>query len=223
MLRKLFRRLRAVLPARRADTWAPQERWNRSWSAPDYVPGWEARQIPTVLREAVESGWLPPRGSLLDIGCGAGDIAAWLAGTGYRVTAVDFAASAIARASARHQAPELRYAVTDICQAWPDPDVYDCLFDRGCLHGIPDADVEQYVANVAASSRAGGRFLLLFKTPRNQERSAAQSPAYALEARLAALQGSFAIERRREIDMLTGDEIGRETTYPGFALWLVRR
>lgn len=66
-------------------------RWEENWSAAGYAPEWRMRAIPLEIREAAGTSWFPPGASVLDIGCGSGEIAAWLAQQGYRVLGVDFA------------------------------------------------------------------------------------------------------------------------------------
>lgn len=56
---------------------------------------WSGRPNPLLVREAAA---LSP-GSVLDLGCGEGGDAVWLARRGWRVTAVDISATALARAA----------------------------------------------------------------------------------------------------------------------------
>ncbi|QUQ65347.1 class I SAM-dependent methyltransferase [Kutzneria sp. CA-103260] len=64
------------------------------------------------LRPVEIAGPLPP-GAGLDLGCGAGGDALWLAGQGWRVTAVDISASAVR--SLRRQAHRVGVPVTALC------------------------------------------------------------------------------------------------------------
>lgn len=69
-----------------------RSKWDERYRAGAY----EERTHPTALLEQ----WLPrlPRGAALDVACGAGRNAIYLAENGYRVTAVDISAVGIERA-----------------------------------------------------------------------------------------------------------------------------
>ncbi|MFC0007552.1 FAD-dependent oxidoreductase [Micromonospora siamensis] len=79
------RRLRATMHER--DTW--EERYR---SRPAV---WSGRPNPQLVAEAADL----PAGRALDVGCGEGADAVWLAGRGWQVTAVDLAEVAVARAA----------------------------------------------------------------------------------------------------------------------------
>ena len=80
---------------------ADRDRWNARYGAGEYA----ARTHPTVLL----STWLAklPHGRALDIACGAGRNALFLADHGYQVDAVDIADVALQRASATAEAASL--------------------------------------------------------------------------------------------------------------------
>ena len=138
--------------------------WEQKWSRPDFAPGWRVRSVPAEIQEAVETGWLPATEPVLDIGCGSGEIAAWLAREGYDVTGIDFADAAIARARAAYSDVRgLRFEQVDICRRVPGEARYGALIDRGCLHGVPGDLKPAYIRNVAAAAKPGSRFLLLHR------------------------------------------------------------
>lgn len=73
-----------------------------------YADGKGFRKLDDVERALLAGHVAAPEGGgrALDVGCGAGELAAYLASLGYAVDAVDFAASAIDRARREH--PEAR-------------------------------------------------------------------------------------------------------------------
>lgn len=93
---------------------SPAAYWEDRYAA---APVWSGR-VNRTLASVLDSLDLAP-GIALDLGCGEGADALWLAERGWRVTAVDIAPSAIARASAAARAAgvdenRLRYAVVDL-------------------------------------------------------------------------------------------------------------
>ena len=59
------------------------------------------------LLEAAERGWLPPSGRALDLACGRGDEAVWLARAGFIVDAVDISDAALAQALDRAETADV--------------------------------------------------------------------------------------------------------------------
>lgn len=115
----------------------------------------------------MDDGFYSPGQTLLEVGCGRGDIAAFLADKGMIVTATDFAPTAIelARSKFAEKPGRLQFGVLDACgKAYPYG-TFDCGFERGCFHGITnEKDRARYARNMAASITAGGHFLMLHKT-----------------------------------------------------------
>jgi SAM-dependent methyltransferase len=82
----------------------------------DNAAAWD-RQRPRDLHEAAWlerfAAFLPPRASVLDIGCGMGEpVARWFVERGYRVTGIDTAPSLIALA--RRRLPAMEWLVGDM-------------------------------------------------------------------------------------------------------------
>ena len=133
-------------------------RWEKQWSTPAFSPEWGGRDAPPEIGEAVASGWLPPSGKVLEIGCGLGEIATWFAQRGYDALGVDIAPSAVRQAQAVHAAlpHPPKFLAVDLCADVPPGGPFDILIDRGCLHGIPEKFVPDFVGHIAAAGQLSG-------------------------------------------------------------------
>ena len=114
--------------------------WDRRYSATDLV--WTAEPNRWLVAEAAG---LPP-GRALDLGCGEGRNAVWLARQGWQVTAVDFSPVALAkgrRLAAGSGGPAVDWVEADVRTYRPEPAAYDLVLlayvhlpepDRGAVH-----------------------------------------------------------------------------------------
>lgn len=133
--------------------------WNDHYASGE-IP-WESDEPDPALVAMVESGEVAP-GRALDIGCGTGVHALWLASRGFDVLGVDLAPLAIEQARARQgDATGCRFEVLDFLEdELPAP--VDFVFDRGCFHVFDDAAVrERFAARVARVLAPGGTWLSL--------------------------------------------------------------
>lgn len=107
-------------------------------------------------------------GRALDAGCGSGSETLWLAARGWQVTAVDFAATALARGrtSAQAMGPAVAERVDwvegDLGTWAPQPEVYDLVV---CLYVHAAGSVEEMVGRLAAGVARGGTLLLVGHRP----------------------------------------------------------
>ncbi|MGC9455334.1 MAG: class I SAM-dependent methyltransferase [Phycisphaerae bacterium] len=105
----------------------------------------------------------PTRRRLLELGCGAGEIACWLAGEGYAVTGVDISETALQWTRRRAEQTGVRVVVIrcDWTRAAPfEDEAFDIVLDSWCLHCIVGADRSRYLANVRRVLAPGGAYLL---------------------------------------------------------------
>ena len=114
--------------------------WDRRYGATDLV--WTAEPNRWLVAEAAG---LPP-GRALDLGCGEGRNAVWLARQGWQVTAVDFSPVALAkgrRLAAGSGGPAVDWVEADVRTYRPEPAAYDLVLlayvhlpepDRGAVH-----------------------------------------------------------------------------------------
>ena len=133
-----------------------RERWNRRWAGEERV---HASTAPSRFLAAEITGLRP--GAALDLGCGAGRNAVWLARQGWRVTAVDF--SDVALRMARALAAEHRVAVEWIeadALGWTPP---ARAYDLVCVLylQLPAPERRLALARAAEAVRAGGILLVV--------------------------------------------------------------
>ncbi|WP_020106705.1 bifunctional 2-polyprenyl-6-hydroxyphenol methylase/3-demethylubiquinol 3-O-methyltransferase UbiG [Nocardia sp. 348MFTsu5.1] len=66
-------------------------------------------------------------GTALDVGCGEGADARWLADRGWKVTAVDISSAALARAKELNDHPSISWTHADPVQNPPEPSTFDLV------------------------------------------------------------------------------------------------
>lgn len=102
---------------------------------------------------------LPPGGHVLDLGCGAGHYAKLLRDAGFRLTLVDGSPGLAAEAQVRTGLP----VRVQLFQDFRDPPVYDGIWACASLLHVPEQDLPDVFARVAASLKPGGIFYCSFK------------------------------------------------------------
>lgn len=118
---------------------------------------WSGRPNAQLVAETAD---LAP-GRALDAGCGEGADAMWLAGQGWRVTAVDFSEVALGRARERSAGLDVEWRRADLTTWTPEPGAYD-LVSAQFVH-LPTL-VEMY-ARLATGVAPGGTLLLVGHDP----------------------------------------------------------
>jgi SAM-dependent methyltransferase len=105
-----------------------------------------------------------PAGRALDLGCGYGRAAVYMARHGWRVDGVDFIDLAIAgaqrRAEAAGVADRAQFHVGPVTDLSYLSGPYDMALDVGCMHNLDEAELRAYEAELARLLRPGGLYLL---------------------------------------------------------------
>ena len=139
----------------------PMSEARRSWEEHygDRERVWSGR-VNTRLAEVADA--LTP-GRALDLGCGEGADAVWLAERGWRVTAVDISQTALDRAASEADAREVGHRIDfqhhDLTESFPDG-VFD-LVSAQFLHSVVPMDRPKLLRRAADAVAPGGTLLIV--------------------------------------------------------------
>lgn len=129
--------------------------WDRRYAGTELV--WSAGPNRLFAAEVAE---IAP-GRALDLACGEGRTAVWLAERGWDVTAVDFSAVALekARAIAKRRAVAPRFVLADLVDYRPAEQAFDLV---ALLYlQLRAAELRAVLSRAAAAVAPGGTFLLI--------------------------------------------------------------
>jgi SAM-dependent methyltransferase len=203
-----------------------QREWEKRWSREDSRLPWMGRSTSKQILEAVETGWFPAGGLVLDIGCGLGEVTHWFAERGFSALGVDFASAAIERARSRYaEIPgRLEYRTLDIVRETPPDRPYSALLDRGCFHSIPRVDSDAYVRNVASASAHGTPLLLFIRAFRGRlDLGHREEREFHDRSISDSFSRDFEILRSDEAALSDPGEDDLEEGLPGLVYWMRRR
>jgi len=138
----------------------PKARWEGRYQTGD-TP-WDTGRPSAELAAVLDSGVIQPCRAL-ELGCGAGTNAVYLAQRGFSVTAVDLSAAAIARAQglARDERVVADFLVDDVCNLHAALQDFDFVFDRGCYHCARRDNLPGFLATLERATKPGAKYLLL--------------------------------------------------------------
>lgn len=123
---------------------------------------WNIETPPDAIVQLVRSGKIKPC-KTIDLGCGAGNYAIYLAGKGFSVTGVDISPMAIkyAKENANAKKIECNFLVadifTDLINHVKGP--FDFAYDWEVLHHIYPKNRKKFVENVHGILTPGGKYL----------------------------------------------------------------
>lgn len=172
------------------------------------------------LVSLVESGRIKPCRAI-DLGCGTGRNAIYLAQKGFEVTGVDYAEAAIvrARAAAREAAVQVRFIIDDLTDLRHASGPFDFLLDFGVLDDLSLDQRKAYLRNMIPLTRSGSKYLLWgFEYPVRWWEQLI--PFYDIPFRPGEVEARFG--EYFEIERIAG-EVDYSKWPPGYAAYLMRR
>jgi len=154
----------------------PEERpdWNER-----YVQGntpWDTGRPSRELDRALSEHDISP-GRVLELGCGSGTNALFLAGRGFEVTAVDVSPLAIeqARAKVEEAGVDVTLLAADLLELPELGPAFPFVFDRGVYHAVRRGNLEGFLDTLSSVTAPGAIYLTLAGNA-NEVRPAEQGP-----------------------------------------------
>jgi SAM-dependent methyltransferase len=132
-----------------------REDWDKRYASTDNL--WSATPNRFLVAEAADL----PRGRALDLACGEGRNAIWLASLGWNVTGVDFSEVAIAkaRAWAEREGVDVEFLCEDILAYEPAPGAFDLILLL--YFHLPPAELRTVLSRVPPALAEGGTVVLI--------------------------------------------------------------
>ncbi|MFC6976915.1 class I SAM-dependent methyltransferase [Halomicroarcula sp. GCM10025709] len=128
------------------------------------VPNWDIGRPQRPFVALVEAGYV--RSPVLDLGCGTGELALFLARQGYDVLGIDLSQLAItqAREKARWRRIPAQFLVLDALGLWRLRDAglsFRTAVDSAMLHVLGDRERDRLVDELSGVVRRGGYYCVL--------------------------------------------------------------
>lgn len=130
---------------------------------------WDTGEVPAELATLIEGPGALPHGHALDIGCGTGTQAVYMARSGWEVTAIDAVPRPLSRARARADSAGVKvdWILADVARLHrlELTSGFTLFFDRGCFHGLDESQRGAYAAAVDGLAAPGATLLMMAFAP----------------------------------------------------------
>jgi SAM-dependent methyltransferase len=125
------------------------------------VPPWEIDGPQSEIVHLAERGEIRP--PVLDIGCGTGENALYLARLGYDVLGIDIVPTAIEKAleKARERSGAATFLVVDALNLQVLRRRFNTVIDSGLFHVLPDKKRPDFLRSLASVLSPGGTYFML--------------------------------------------------------------
>lgn len=126
-----------------------------------HLPPWEIGRPQAAFVKLADEGRIS--GPVLDVGCGSGEIALFLASRGHRVAAIDLDETALAsaRLKASQRGGTAEFISADALFLESLDGLFKTVIDCGCFHSFSDTEREFYLDGLRQVVAVGGTVHLL--------------------------------------------------------------
>ncbi len=133
--------------------------WNDAYRT---TPPWDIGKPQPAFVEVARKGEVKS-GRVLDVGCGTGENAIFLAQAGFLVTGVDLVKDAIqsARAKAKARSVRVDFQEGNALALEFEEGEFDNVVDSGLFHTFPDPDRTVFAREISRVLRNGGKYFML--------------------------------------------------------------
>lgn len=123
---------------------------------------WDTGEPDAELIRILDEKWVQPC-RCVEIGCGTGTNAIYLAQRGFEVTAFDISPLAIDKAKAKARAANVtvRFLVGDIFDPPELGHPFPLVFDRGVYHSVREGRVDRFIAGLKRLTEPGSWYVAL--------------------------------------------------------------
>ncbi|SFS77995.1 class I SAM-dependent methyltransferase [Marininema halotolerans] len=139
-----------------------KEQFDALYTSGEFQNMWDYAYPSAELVSFIATAKIPAGAQMLDVGCGAGNEAIFLATQSYHVIGVDFSEEALKIAKERAHAVGVHVDLRqgDVLDLPIETGSIDFINDRGCFHVISEEQREQFVQEMTRVLRPGGKVLL---------------------------------------------------------------
>jgi cyclopropane fatty-acyl-phospholipid synthase-like methyltransferase len=155
---------------------------------------WDTGITPPEIVSMIESGTVPT-GRALDLGCGTGTNAIYLARRGFSVVGIDISRRAITLAKRKVRSARLADRVqlergdVTLLRRWVPGQTIDFAFDIGCLHNLKAEARRRYVTALTGVLKPGAAYMLYAFEPGADRRGVSLDEIATLFDRAYQLDG----------------------------------
>lgn len=193
--------------------------WEQKYASGD-TP-WDSREVSQELKRMLDEYRIQPCRTL-ELGCGTGTNAIYLATRGFEVTAVELSCNALKEAQERAilARVDIRFLEGDLLAPPPLGDAFPFVFDRGLYHVLRNVDIVRFRSTLQQSTMPGSLYLALVANANDPDTESGGPPRVQVGQMYEELSPLFQLVQLREIKF-DGVRVAGRSVHPWAwsALW----